>query len=295
MKILITGANGQLGYHLKAAFADHELYLGDTANYDITDRELVLRETEKFNPDLIIHGAAYTNVDGAEKNRELCRLINVEGSRNVAEAAKLNGAAVVAISTDYVFAGDKGTPYTESDEPQPLSFYGQTKYEGEQAVRSMTDRHYICRTSWLYGGPKPGPDFDFADPVNPKNFVLTMLRVGRDRDQVEVVSDQKGGPTYAHDLAEKIKELVATEKYGTYHLTNSGVTNWAEFTEEIFKQARYSTSVKHLTSSQWAEKNPTTTERPKYSVLGHDNLIKAGLGDMRSWQEAIADFLSNYR
>lgn len=293
MKILITGANGQLGYHLKQTFADHQLYLGDTSNYDITQRDLVLRETEEFKPDVIIHGAAYTNVDGAETNRELCRQINVDGSRNVAEAAAAVGATIVAISTDYVFAGDKGSPYLETDQPQPVSFYGQTKLEGEQAVQAATDQFFICRTSWLYGGPKPTSDLDLA-ATGIKNFVYTMLRVGKEKDEVAVVGDQLGAPTYAHDLAEFLKALIVTDRYGIYHATNSSVTNWAEFAAKIFELARYKTAVKPITSAEWEAINPASTKRPAYSVLGHEAIKQAGLPDLRPWDAALADFMSDW-
>lgn len=295
MKILITGANGQLGYHLQNVFADHELYLGDTHNYDITDRDIVMRETSNFNPDVIIHGAAYTNVDKAEIDKDLCWKINVEGSRNVAEAAKAVDAKMIAISTDYVFAGDKGTPYLESDHPNPLSYYGHTKYEGEKMVAMHAPKHFICRTSWLYGGPKPTKEMDFTQPGMPKNFVLTMLRVGKDKAEMEIVGDQAGGPTYAEDLSLAIKELMGTMQYGIYHLTNSGVTNWADFAQEIFRIAGYDTKVKAITSEEWAAKNPQSTERPKYSVLGHDHLIGLGMTDLRSWQDALADYLSELK
>lgn len=291
MKILITGANGQLGYHLQQTFADHDLYLGDLDNYDITKRDIVLAETEKFQPDVIIHGAAYTNVDGAETNRELCRAINVDGSRHVAEAARRADAKLVAISTDYVFAGDSDKPYKETDTPAPISYYGQTKYEGEQEIIKTHPAHFICRTAWLYGGPKPTQEMDFsANPI--KNFVYTMLRVGKDRDSVEVVNDQWGGPTYAHDLAETIKQLIETDEYGIYHVTNSGVTSWAKFAELIFDLAGYKTEVRGITSEAWAAKNPTATKRPHYSVLAHTHLASAGLAEMRTWEMAIADFLS---
>jgi dTDP-4-dehydrorhamnose reductase len=292
MKLLITGANGQLGYHLKQVFHNETLYLGDTDNYDITDAALVLRETEQFQPDVIIHAAAYTNVDKAEIDRELCEKINVEGSRNVALAAKAVGAKLVAISTDYVFSGDSQTPYKETDTPNPVSSYGQTKFDGEKAVQETLSEHYICRTSWLYGGPKPTPETDFTTAGLPKNFVNTMLRVGKTKDEVSVVADQQGGPTYAHDLALKIKELIKTDKFGIYHITNSGVTNWADFATAIFKTARYTTTVKHVSSVEWELLTPSTTKRPAYSVLAHDNLLAAGLADTRNWQDALADYLS---
>lgn len=292
MKILITGADGQLGYHLKQVFADHELFLGDVANFDITNRDVVMRETTAFQPEVIIHAAAYTNVDKAEVDQELCRRINIDGTRNVAEAAKAVDAKLVAISTDYVFAGNKGEPYLESDPPAPLSFYGHTKYEAEKAVAMTAPKHFICRTSWLYGGPKPTKDMDFTQPGLPKNFVLTMLRVGRTQPTVEVVSDQVGGPTYAQDLAEYLKRLIESEEYGVYHLTNAGVTNWAAFAQEIFATAQYPTSVTPISSEAWSEKYPQSTDRPKYSVLGHQRLLDLGWPDLRSWQDALHDYLS---
>lgn len=293
MKILITGANGQLGYHLQKTFTDHELYLGDTANYDITNAELVMRETLQFKPEVILHGAAYTNVDGAESNQALCRAINVDGSRNVARAAAAVGAKIVAISTDYVFPGDSQVPYKETDQPKPLSFYGQTKYEGELAVMAETDQYFICRTSWLYGGPKPTPNTDYAATF--KNFVYTMLRVGATKSEVSVVGDQLGAPTYAHDLAATIAALIETDKYGIYHTTNSGVTNWADFAATIFRLASYKTTVKHISSQEWATQNPTATKRPSYSVLAHTALLERGFPDLRPWDEAISDFMADYK
>ncbi len=294
MKVLITGANGQLGWHLKQVFADCELYLGDTDNYDITNRELILAETEKFRPALIIHAAAYTNVDGAETNQALCRAINVDGSRHVAEAAAAVDAVLVAISTDYVFAGDKGEPYQESDSVKPLSFYGQTKAEGEQAVMATTAKHFITRTAWLYGGPKPTPETDWTTAILPKNFINTMLRVGLNRPSIEVVDDQIGAPTYAADLSQAIRDLAATKRYGIYHLTNSGTTNWAAVAEFIFETVQHPTTVTHIKSADWQANNPSATKRPAYSVLGHAALTAAGLPGLRAWQAALADYLSEF-
>ncbi len=294
MRVLITGANGQLGYHLQQAFSEHELYLGDVDNFDITNRDLTLRETEIFKPDLIIHGAAYTNVDGAETNKELAYAINVNGSKHVAEAATLVGAKIIAISTDYVFAGNKGTPYLETDEPNPQSYYGKTKYEGEQAVVEIAPKHFICRTAWLYGGPKPRTTTDLTSyPF--KNFAVTMLRLGKERESLEVVADQLGGPTYAKDLAEHVKRIAETDVYGIYHVTNAGVTNWADFTREIFRLAGYKTTVNDVTSAHYAAKYPQAAKRPAYSVLGHEALIATDLPDLRPWQDALADFLADYQ
>lgn len=292
MKILITGADGQLGYHLKRVFADHELFLGDVANFDITNREVVMRETAGFDPDVIIHAAAYTNVDKAEVDKDLCSRVNIDGTRHVAEAAIAVDAKLIAISTDYVFSGNKGQPYLESDPPAPLSFYGHTKYEAEKAIVTATPKHFICRTSWLYGGPKPIKGMDFAQAGLPKNFVLTMLRIGSTQPTVEVVNDQVGGPTYAQDLAEYLLPIANSEEYGIYHLTNAGVTSWADFAQAIFSDAHYPTSVSPISSEQWAAKYPQSTDRPKYSVLGHQRLFDLGWPDLRPWQNALADYLS---
>lgn len=294
MKILITGARGQLGYHLQKVFADHELYLGDSQNLDITQEGVVNREVENFRPDVIIHAAAYTNVDQAETDRDRCWQVNVTGTRHIAQAARAVDAKLVAISTDYVFPGDKGTPYLENDTPGPLSYYGQTKLEAEKLVAQLAPKHFICRTSWLYGGPKPTSTTDYTAQGMPKNFVYTMLRVGKNREQVEVVNDQMGSPTYAQDVAYYTKRLIETMQYGVYHLTNSGETTWADFASEIFRLAGYTTKVNGISSADWAAKNPQATQRPAYSVLTHQHLVDIGLPDLRSWQEALADFLADY-
>ncbi len=294
MKVLITGANGQLGYHLKQVFADQELFLGDTTNFDITNADLVMQVVEQFKPDVIVHAAAYVNVDKAEVDKELCFKVNVDGSKNVAKAAQRVRAKMLAISTDYVFSGDAKAPYAESAEPSPLSYYGQTKYEGEKMVMANCSNYFICRTSWLYGGRKPTPEMDFAQPGLPKNFVLTMLRVGKDKEVMEIVGDQLGGPTYAQDVAETVSKLAKTEAYGVYHLTNTGVTSWATFATEIFSLVGYKTAVKPITSDVWLRMNPQATKRPAYSVLGHKKIIELGIGDLRPWQEALKDYLSEY-
>lgn len=294
MKILITGANGQLGYHLQQVLAKHELFLGDSHNFDITNQRLVNEQTMQFKPEIVIHAAAYTNVDGAEVNRELCQAVNVDGSRFVAEAANAVGAKIIAISTDYVFAGDQQTPYQETDQANPISFYGQTKYDGEQAVIKANSRHFICRTSWLYGGPKP-KSADELKNSSIKNFVYTMLKIGQNHPTVEVVSDQIGAPTYAQDLAKTIEGLMATDRFGIFHLTNSGQTTWADFATTIFKLAKYKTVVKPIQSEQWELAHPTSTKRPRYSVLGHQALNLAGQPIMRSWEVAIADFMSEFK
>jgi dTDP-4-dehydrorhamnose reductase len=292
MNVLITGAQGQLGYHLKQAFDTDNLFLGDTANFDVTNRETVLKQTQQFRPDLIIHAAAYTNVDGAETNREVCRAVNVEGTKHVAEAARAVEAKLIHISTDYVFSGDKSSPYLETDQPGPISYYGKTKYEAEQVVVTTAPKHFICRTAWLYGGPKPTPDFDFTQPGLPKNFIYTMLRLGKEKSEIAVVNDQIGAPTYAADIAQTLKLLADTMQYGIYHLTNSGQTSWAGVAKAIFQQSRYNTTVKEVTSAQWATINPQATHRPANSVLAHQHLLDLGLPDLRSWQTALTDFLS---
>lgn len=293
MKILVTGANGQLGYHIQQVFADHKLYLGTSSNFDITDRSTVMSQTTKFQPEVIIHCAAYTDVDRAEADRDQARTVNVDGSRYVAEAVKAIGATLVAISTDYVFAGDKSSPYAETDPTGPKSYYGQTKLAGEQTIQQILSNYYICRTGWLYGGAKPTPNPNFSQTLH-KNFVSSMLEAGRHGATVEVVDDQIGAPTYAADLAETIKTLLSSGKYGVYHVSNHGQTNWAEFAGYIFTKSRYSTTVKHIKTADWVKSHPDSARRPAYSILGHQALKQAGIPELRSWQKAIDDFLSNY-
>ncbi len=274
MKIVVTGANGQLGREIAGRYGDqHQLVLTDVDNLDITDYEAVREFLTAIKPAAVIHCAAYTNVDGAESDREGAFRVNAAGTRNLAAGCRDLAARMVYISTDYVFDGETDRPYRENDVPHPLNVYGTTKLQGENFVREIAPRHYILRTAWLYG--------------EGKNFVRTMLKLARERDSLQVVNDQIGTPTYTKDLATAIFKLLAADAYGTYHASNNGAASWYDFAVKIFELAGVKTPVAPVPTAAF----PRPARRPKYSVL--ENYRLAGtVGDpMRPWEEALADYL----
>lgn len=284
--ILVTGSNGQLGRAINVKMKDMEdvtLFNTDVVEgegitaLDISNVDEVLALVEKVKPYAIINCAAYTNVDGCEKDWDGAYKINAVGPRNLAIAANKFGAKLVHVSTDYVFAGDGTRPYTEFDAPAPVSAYGKTKLEGENFVKQFADRYFIVRTAWLYG--------------DGKNFVKTMLRLSENNDEVNVVCDQVGSPTSTKVLADIIDNLVWTDNYGTFHGTCEGVCSWADFTEEIFKLAGKSTKVNHISSAKYKEMFPASADRPAYSVL--DNyMLKITSGYIAAdWKDAIAEYM----
>lgn len=280
-KILVTGCNGQLGRAIRKEYADSNVEFintdvteGDGVKaLDITDVNAVLKMVEETKPDVIINCAAHTNVDACETQWDLAYKINTIGPRNLSIAASKAGAKMIHVSTDYVFEGNGTRPYTEFDEPNPVSAYGKTKLEGENFVKAFADKYFILRTAWLYG--------------EGKNFVKTMLRLAETHDEVSVVSDQLGSPTSAVELAKMIHHLEPTENYGVFHATCEGDTNWAEFAEAIFKRAGKNTKVNHVTSEQYAKMNPASANRPAYSIL--DNYMLRLTSDFRmaDWQDAL--------
>ena len=276
MKVLVTGIGGQLGYDVMNVLKARQIdCLGaDLAEFDITD----LAATEKFitsyRPDAVIHCSAYTAVDKAEDHIDLCRAVNAKGPENIAKVCKAIDAKMIYISTDYVFPGTGEQYYEVDDETNPVNIYGQTKLEGENAVKAMLEKYFIVRISWVFG-------------KNGNNFIKTMLRLGKERDELNIVSDQIGSPTYTADLAELLCDMVITEKYGTYQATNEGICSWAEFTEEIFKQADIATRVNHIKSAQY----PTRAKRPMNSRMSKETLTKAGFHKMPTWQDAIRRYL----
>jgi dTDP-4-dehydrorhamnose reductase len=277
MKVVVTGAAGQLGQDvlLELERKNHQAFGVDRLQLDITNEEGVLAFISKVKPDVILHCAAYTNVDAAEENEDAAYQVNAAGTENLAKAAKLNGSKVMYISTDYVFDGTANEPY-EVDEPtQPLGAYGRTKLAGEQLLQKHLDEFFIVRTAWVFG-------------VYGNNFVKTMIRLGKERGEVGVVHDQVGSPTYTVDLAKFMVELMETDKYGIYHATNSGVCSWYEFAVEIFKQANMNVTVNPLTSDQF----PRPAARPKYSVLSKKMIEQQGLKPLRDWKEALAAYLA---
>ena len=280
MKIMITGANGQLGQELVQQFnqTQFSIYAFTKNDLDITDEEKVQKVVEEIQPDVIINAAAYTKVDLAETEEDLAYNINGFAQRNLAVAAEKVGAKICYVSTDYVFDGTATIPYKEYDACNPLGVYGKSKYVGEQLTQTLSSKYFIVRTSWVYG--------EYGS-----NFVKTMLRLAENRDELGVVHDQVGSPTYTVDLAEFIIQLVQTEKYGIYHCTNSGTCSWYEFAQAIFEESGLHIQVNPLTSEQY----PTPAARPHYSVLDNMALKINGFSPMRHWREGLSSFLGNLK
>ena len=299
MKVLVTGVNGQLGHdsinelikrgHSVISSDITESYSGAndetcvvTSPYmkmDITNREEVGNVIKSSSPDAVIHCAAWTNVDGAEDpiNRDKVFRINSEGTRNIAEAVKSIDAKMVYISTDYVFSGCGEKPWSADEKDfAPLNVYGEGKLEGEKAVSSILDKYFIVRTAWVFG-------------LNGKNFIKTMLNVGKTHSELRVVDDQIGTPTYTKDLAVLLCDMIESNKYGFYNATNEGgYISWAEFAAEIFKEANYNTKVIPVTT---AEYGLSKAKRPFNSRLDKSKLVENGFKPLPTWQDALARYL----
>lgn len=273
MKILVTGANGQLGREVIKQGAAHEIVSLVRADLDITDGRAVTAFVKRMQPDAVVHCAAYTNVDGAETDEDNAFKVNAVSAQNFAAACLETGAKMVYVSTDYVFAGNSEGVCREFDAVNPQTVYGRTKQCGEALVRSILGRHYIVRTAWLYG--------------EGNNFVRTMLKLANEHKTLKVVHDQIGTPTSTVDLSRAIYRLLGSEAYGTYHATCQGQCSWYEFACEIFRQANKDVEVLPVTTSEF----PRPAKRPANSVL--DNyMLRMTVGDpMRSWQEALAEYL----
>jgi dTDP-4-dehydrorhamnose reductase len=262
-----------LGHDLQSVFTDVELVSFTINDFDITDLGKTLSSIKKARPDYLIHSAAYADVDGCEKDPETAYRVNATGAKNVAIACKETGCPVVYISTDYVFDGSKEEPYNESDEPNPINEYGLSKLNGERFVSSLTDSFYIVRTSWLYG--RSG-----------KNFVETISRLLSEKDEIRVVNDQRGSPTYTYDLALKLRELIG-KRYGIYHITNSLQCSWYEFALEIAALKRSDTKIIPITSDE----SNRPARRPASSVLANTKLKLEGINELRSWKEALREYM----
>ena len=280
MRVLVTGVKGQLGYEVcrELTVRGIENRGVDIDDFDLTDEKAVMEAISAYRPDAVVHCAAYTAVDRAEENENVCRAVNVDGTRFVARACRAVDAEMVYFSTDYVFPGT-GEDFYEVDSPKgPQSVYGRTKLEGEEAVRETLEKYFILRISWVFG-------------INGNNFVRTMLRLSNDHDTLRVVCDQIGSPTYAHDLAPLICDLLATEKYGTYHATNEGVCSWAEFAETIMKAADRPTRIIPVTTEEYGAK----AARPLNSRMSKKSLDEAGFARLPSWQDALRRYLAELR
>jgi dTDP-4-dehydrorhamnose reductase len=276
MKVLVTGANGQLGYDvIKRLDSEGIQYLGtDRYSLDITNKEKVKRIIDDYNPDVVVHCAAYTAVDKAEDEREQCHSVNVLGTKNIVTACKQTNSKMVYISTDYVFDGERNKSFEVTDKTNPINYYGQTKREGELEVQNQLDKYFIVRISWVFGS-------------RGNNFVKTMLRLGKDRDEITVVADQIGSPTYTYDLAKLLVEMIRTEKYGIYHATNEGYCSWYDFACEIFEQAGISVAVKPIKTKDY----PTKAKRPVNSRLSKKSLSVFRISKLPQWKEALSNFL----
>ena len=276
MRVVVTGAEGQLGQDvvLELTRKKHEAIGTDREKLDITKEADVFAFIGEVKPDVILHCAAYTNVDAAEENEELAYQINALGTEYLAKAAQQIGAKMLYVSTDYVFNGTATEPYEVDQQTKPLGAYGRTKLAGEELLQKNLKEFFIVRTAWVFG-------------VHGHNFVKTMIRLGEERGEVGVVHDQVGSPTYTVDLAKFMVELMETEQYGIYHATNSGVCSWYEFAVEIFKQAGMNVTVNPLTSDQFLR----PAARPEYSVLSKKKIEEKGLIPLRDWKEALSAYL----
>ena len=280
MKVLVTGVKGQLGFDICKEFDARGIdNIGVGRNdFDITDQNAVFAYMKMSQPDAVIHCSAWTAVDAAEDHPETAASVNVEGTRNIALACKEIGAKMMYISTDYVFPGTGDHFYEVNDMPGPASVYGRTKLEGERAVKEILDEYFIVRISWVFG-------------INGKNFVRTMLNLAKTRDELGVVSDQIGSPTYTADLARLLCDMAATEKYGTYHATNEGVCSWAEFAEEIFRLAGETVKVNYIRTKDY----PAKACRPLNSRLSKKTLDDAGFSRLPHWKDALARYIEELK
>ncbi len=275
MKVLVTGVKGQLGYDIVKECEKRNISaIGvDIEEMDITNPVQVKEVIKGAQVDAVIHCAAWTAVDKAEDEVELCRKVNRDGPANIAKVCEELDIPMMYFSTDYVFNGLGEKPWMEYEEREPLNVYGQTKYEGELEVERLK-KHFIIRISWVFG-------------VNGHNFIKTMLRLGKERGEVSVVNDQVGSPTYTYDLAKLCVDMIQTDKYGTYHATNQGYCSWYEFACEIFKQAGIDVKVNPVTSSEF----PAKAKRPANSRMNQTELDRNGFDRLPTWQDALERYL----
>lgn len=275
MKVLVTGVKGQLGYDIvkECQKRNIEAIGVDVDEMDITDENQVNQVITNEKVDAVVHCAAWTAVDKAEDEVELCRKVNRDGTENIANICKELDIPMMYFSTDYVFNGMGNEPWNEYDHREPLNVYGQTKYEGELIVEKLP-KHFIIRISWVFG-------------LNGNNFIKTMLRLGKERGAVSVVDDQIGSPTYTYDLAKLCVDMIQTQEYGTYHATNEGICSWYEFACEIFKQAHMNVEVTAVDSNTF----PAKAKRPSNSRMNKEELDKHGFERLPTWQDALNRYL----
>ena len=280
MKVLVTGAAGQLGHDVlsQLRLRGIECRGADLAEFNLTDGAAAKAFVADYAPTAVVHCAAYTNVDKAESEPEICAEVNGMGTLNMVRAALAVQAKLLYISTDYVFNGSGKRPWRPNDEYGPLNVYGMSKVQGENAVRSLMTRFFILRTSWVFG-------------VHGKNFVRTMLRLGREKPELRVVADQVGSPTYTQDLARVICDMLPTEKYGIYHVRNEGYISWADFAAMIMKKANLDCRIIPVTTAEY----PAAAKRPLNSRLDGRKLADAGFAPMPSVEDALDRYLNELR
>lgn len=276
MRVLVTGAKGMLGSALLPCLeAEHEVVGVDLQDFDISQEAAVEKAFRDLRPEFVLHLAAYTDVDGCEANPQMAQEVNTRGTRNVARSCADIGTVLLYVSTDYIFDGSLERPYREDDVPNPLSVYGRSKLGGEQHVQSLLARHFIVRSSWLYG-PRG------------KNFVATILKITRERDELRVVSDQRGSPTYTQHLALKLAQMLSVQSYGIYHVTGAGDCSWFEFAQTILKLGGVErVRVVPVSTREFGRMAP----RPANSVLENRRLIDGHLGTLPHWMEGLRHYL----
>lgn len=271
-RYLVTGVNGQLGYDIVKELNKRGIYdilKLDIDDMDITDKRIVNKIMMEYKPEIVFHCAAWTNVDGAEDNEEICYSVNVDGTKNIIDACRNIGAKLFYISSDYVFDGNKDGLYEITDEVNPIGVYGKSKAEGEEIVKSY-NKSFIIRTSWVFG-------------INGKNFVKTMLKLALNNKEINVVSDQIGSPTYTADLAKILVDMSETDKYGIYHINNEGYCTWAELAKYIFESNKKDVKINEILSSEY----PTKAKRPLNSRLSKKSLLDNGFNLLPDWKNAI--------
>ncbi len=279
MKVLVTGASGQLGFDcVKELERRHIAVRGvNSKDFPLTDFAVMQQYLLDYKPDAVIHCAAYTAVDKAEEEAAACEAVNAIGTRNLAKLCHEIDAKLLYISTDYVFAGDGDKFYEPQDEKKPQNVYGLSKLKGEQAVAAELEKYFIVRISWVFG-------------INGKNFIRTMLNLSKTHTELNVVNDQIGSPTYTSDLAVLLADIIQSDKYGIYHATNEGTCSWADFAREIFKQARKAVKVNDVPATAY----PTKAKRPYNSRLSKVCLDKAGFKRLPAWQDAVKRYLQEF-
>ena len=274
--ILVTGSTGQLGSDVVKELLKrgYSTLSPNRSEFNLCSEDSIRNYILNSNSEAIVHCAAYTQVDKAEDEKDLCIKINATATKHIAKCAKILDIPMIYISTDYVFDGTKDGKYTENDETNPINIYGESKLAGEKYVQEILDKYYIVRTSWVFN-------------INGKNFIETMLRLSKANNQLSIVNDQIGSPTYTKDLSRLLVDMLETSKYGLYHATNEGYCSWYEFANTIFKLANINIDIKAINSNEYASR----AKRPMNSKLSKDKLIEYGFKPLPHWEDALKDYL----